>query len=93
MNGHNGVHAQSPVMKERKPEPGNALQVQEALQKIQTIWHTIAMVNCNRVGIVIDFHVTGILVSGLIGVHVQQLVAKESGKERETALEQSIVRN
>ena len=51
------------------------------------------MVNCNRVGIVIDFHVTGILVSGLIGVHVQQLVAKESGKERETAWEQYIVIN
>ena len=46
-----------------------------------------------RVGIVIDFHVTGLLVSGLSGVHVQQLVAKESGKERETAMEEYIVGN
>ena len=46
-----------------------------------------------RVGIVIDFHVTGLLVSGLIGVHVQQLVAKERENERETAMEQYIVGN
>ena len=34
-----------------------------------------------------------ILVSGLIGVHVQQLVAKERENERETAMEQYIVGN
>ena len=78
-------------MKERRQEPGNALQ--EAVQNMQTIWPSIAMVNCMRVGIVIDFHVTGLLVSGLSGVHVQQLVAKEPENEIETAMDQLIVRN
>ena len=74
-------------MKERRLEPGNVFQ-EVALQKNPTIWLTIAMVNCMRVGIVINLHVKGILVSGQIGVHVQQLVAMESGNERETAMEQ-----
>ena len=73
-------------MMEFRPEPGNALH--EALQNMHTIWLTIAMVNCMRVGIVIDGGIKGILVSGQIGVHVQQLVAMESGNERETAMEQ-----
>ena len=78
-------------MKERRQEPGNALQ--EALQNMHTIWPSIAMVNCKRVETAIDLHVKGILVSGLIGVNVQQLVAKESRNERETAMDHQIVRN
>ena len=86
VDGQNGVHVQLPVMMEFRPEPGNALH--EDLQKKHTIWLTIAMVNFMRVGNVINGHVKGILVSGQIGVHVQQLVAMESGNERETAMEQ-----
>ena len=78
-------------MKERRQEPGNALQ--EALQNMHTIWPSIAMVNCMRVETAIDLHVKGILVSGLNGVHVQQLVAKEPENEIETAMDQLIVRN
>ena len=51
------------------------------------------MVSCKRVETAIDLHVKGILVSGLIGVNVQQLVAKESRNERETAMDHQIVRN